>query len=86
MSDKQRGLSFSELIHKYIHAYFESHGDSLPPCGLYDRLLPLMEKPLIEITLKATKGNQVKAAALLGLNRNTLRKKIHDLEIKIAPR
>ena len=55
----------------------------LPPSGLYDRVLKVVEKPLIERTLIATKGNQIKAAKVLGINRNTLRKKIRELDIRI---
>jgi two-component system nitrogen regulation response regulator GlnG len=43
-----------------------------------------VERPLIRMTLGATRGNQIKAAAILGLNRNTLRKKIRDLEIPVV--
>ena len=43
-----------------------------------------VERPLIQMTLASTKGNQIKAAAMLGLNRNTLRKKIRDLEIPVV--
>ena len=43
-----------------------------------------MERPLIRMTLAATRGNQIKAAAMLGLNRNTLRKKIQDLGVEMA--
>jgi two-component system nitrogen regulation response regulator GlnG len=53
-----------------------------PEDGLYDRVLAEVEKPLIELTLDATKGNQIKAAAILGINRNTLRKKIQTLNIR----
>lgn len=56
----------------------------LPLPGLYDRVMPLLEKPLIEMTLRATGGNQLKAAYILGINRNTLRKKIQLLGINIA--
>ncbi len=51
---------------------------------IYDRVLAEVERPLIQMTLAATRGNQIKAAAMLGLNRNTLRKKIRDLEIPVV--
>ena len=44
----------------------------------------VVERPLIRLTLAATRGNQIKAAAMLGLNRNTLRKKIRDLDIPVV--
>ncbi len=55
---------------------------SLPPVGLYHRVVRELEAPLIAATLSATRGNQIKAAEILGLNRNTLRKKIRDLDLK----
>ena len=64
--------------------YFEGHKGALPPRGLYDRVLRELERPLITLTLLATRGNQVKAADVLGLNRNTLRKKIRELEIGVV--
>ncbi len=71
-------------VEAHLRQYFAAHiGDELPPPGLYDRILPLVEKPLIEMTLRATGGNQVKAAFVLGINRNTLRKKIADLGVDV---
>lgn len=71
-------------VEEHLNNYFAAHnGHSLPPSGLYYRILPLVEKPLIELTLKATGGNQLKAAHVLGINRNTLRKKITELGISI---
>ena len=64
-----------------ISAYFAAHGKELPAIGLYERLLVRLEKPLITATLRATGGNQIKAAEILGLNRNTLRKKMRELAI-----
>jgi two-component system nitrogen regulation response regulator GlnG len=75
--------SLGGTIHKHLREYFDDHNGELPPPGLYDRMLRELERPLIELTLQATRGNQVKAADLLGLNRNTLRKKIRDLEINV---
>ena len=56
---------------------------ALPPPGRYDRVLTEMEYPLILAALTATRGNQIKAADLLGLNRNTLRKKIRELGVSV---
>lgn len=72
-------------VAEHLASYFAAHhGCGLPPSGLYHRILPLVEKPLIELTLQATEGNQLKAAYVLGINRNTLRKKIKELGIKPA--
>ena len=62
------------------------HGNILPPIGLYNRILRELEIPLIGVSLEATGGNQAKCADLLGLNRNTLRKKIKELDIKVTRR
>lgn len=51
--------------------------------NLYDTIINLAEEPLIRMVLDETKGNQVKASEILGMNRNTLRKKIKDLKIKV---
>lgn len=58
---------------------FAAASPGLPHAGLYDRLLAEIERPLIKQTLHATRGNQIRAAAVLGINRNTLRKKIQAL-------
>jgi len=80
--DKSGNLSQS--VERHLAAYFSAHGGGLPPAGLYDRVLQEIERPLIALTLKATRGNQVRAADLLGLNRNTLRKKIRDLHVTVT--
>lgn len=67
----------------WLAGYFSGFGDELPPPGLYHRVLRQLEQPLIAATLAATRGNQIKAAELLGLNRNTLRKKIRELDIQV---
>ena len=73
--------SLAEAVEQHLGRYFALHGDALPPNGLYPRVLREMERPLITLSLAATGGNQIKAAQLLGLNRNTLRKKLRDLHI-----
>ena len=75
--------SLSGAIELHLQEYFDGHNGLLPPRGLYDRVLRELERPLISLTLSATRGNQVKAADILGLNRNTLRKKIRDLDINV---
>jgi len=76
--------SLIDSLYYHLTSYFEGHGDDLPPNGLYERVLREVEVPLIELSLQATRGNQIKTAELLGLNRNTLRKKIRDLEIDVV--
>jgi two-component system nitrogen regulation response regulator GlnG len=71
-------------VERHIKEYFAAHKGELPAAGLYDRVLREVERPLIRLTLGATRGNQIKAAHLLGLNRNTLRKKIRELEISVV--
>lgn len=71
-------------VERHLRRYFDQHGSMLPPPGLYARILREIEAPLIEIALSATSGNQAKCADLLGINRNTLRKKITDLDIEVT--
>ncbi|HTW36649.1 MAG TPA: nitrogen regulation protein NR(I) [Rhizomicrobium sp.] len=80
-SDEPPTLSAS--IEQHLARYFAEQGGRLPPAGLYDRILQDVERPLLSICLAATRGNQIRAAHLLGLNRNTLRKKIRDLGLEV---
>ena len=73
-------------IERHLRRYFDLHGNILPPVGLYNRILKELEIPLISLSLEATGGNQARCADLLGINRNTLRKKINDLDIKVHRR
>ena len=75
--------SLGAAVEKHLSRYFDAHAGALPPSGLYDRILKEVEVPLIELSLKATRGNQIKASELLGVNRNTLRKKIRELDIEV---
>ena len=76
----------SSDVERHLRRYFDLHGNILPPVGLYSRILKELEIPLIGISLEATGGNQAKCADLLGINRNTLRKKISELDIKVTRR
>ena len=76
----------SESVEAHLQRYFDLHGDSLPPPGLYDRILREIERPLLQVALDATGGNQLRCADLLGINRNTLRKKLTDLNIEVTRR
>ncbi len=82
MSDENESLGTA--AERHLARYFKAHGDQLPPDGLYDRILQEIERPLIQLSLAATRGNQVRTADLLGLNRNTLRKKIRNLDIQVT--
>jgi two-component system nitrogen regulation response regulator GlnG len=82
--DGQRGdENLSNAVERYLAHYFSGFDEGLPPPGLYHRILREVEAPLLSAALAATRGNQIRAADLLGVNRNTLRKKIRDLEIQV---
>jgi two-component system nitrogen regulation response regulator GlnG len=78
------GEGLAAAVERHIKGYFAAHKGGLPAAGLYDRVLREVERPLIVLTLGATRGNQIRAAHLLGLNRNTLRKKIRELDIPVV--
>ena len=78
------GEGLARSMEHHLRAYFSAHGDDLPSTGLYERVLKEVERPLLTLTLQATRGNQIKAADVLGLNRNTLRKKIRELNIPVV--
>ncbi|HET9716408.1 MAG TPA: nitrogen regulation protein NR(I) [Pseudolabrys sp.] len=75
--------TLSSSVERHLAAYFAGFEEGLPPAGLYHRVLREIEHPLLTAALAATRGNQIRAADLLGLNRNTLRKKIRDLDIQV---
>jgi two-component system nitrogen regulation response regulator GlnG len=75
--------TLSASVERHLSAYFSGFEDGLPPAGLYHRILREIEYPLLTAALAATRGNQIRAADLLGVNRNTLRKKIRDLDIQV---
>ncbi|WP_026481698.1 nitrogen regulation protein NR(I) [Ahrensia sp. 13_GOM-1096m] len=82
-AENGKDITIAQAVELNMQKYFNSFGDGLPPPGLYHRLLSELEYPLLMATLTATRGNQIKAADILGLNRNTLRKKIRDLGVSV---
>jgi two-component system nitrogen regulation response regulator GlnG len=82
LSDEKSDRLASD-VDRHLRRYFDLHGSQLPPTGVYQRILKEVEFPLVTIALDATGGNQAKCANLLGINRNTLRKKISELDIQV---
>jgi two-component system nitrogen regulation response regulator GlnG len=76
-------VDVSSAVETHVAQLLREHEPKLPPAGLYQRVIDKVEAPLIAMVLNACGGNQIKASELLGLNRNTLRKKIraHAIEI-----
>ena len=73
----------AQAVERHIRQFLAASRDGMPMRDIYDQVIAEVERPLIQMTLGATRGNQIKAAAMLGLNRNTLRKKIRDLDIPV---
>ena len=80
-----RGDSFDATVRARTQSQFEALGER-DPVDLYANLLEEFERPLLEVTLEKTGGNQVRAAQILGINRNTLRKKLVTLGLTARPR
>ena len=76
--------SLASAVERHIKQFLAASRDGMPMRDIYDQVIAEVERPLIQMTLAATRGNQIKAAAMLGLNRNTLRKKIRDLDIPVV--
>ena len=83
LADGERADGFTDVVARYVEQIFAERDGRLPPAGLYGRILREVERPLIARVLTETRGNQLRAAALLGVNRNTLRKKIRELDIEV---
>jgi len=81
-SQTQGGLS--GIVEDFINSYFSALEGATPSTGLYDRVIEEVERPLLRVTLQSVKGNQKKAAEILGINRNTLRKRLTELQIDPA--
>ena len=71
----------ARCVRKAMDSYFKDL-DGEKPCAIYDMVIRFIEKPLLESVLRRAKGNQTHAAQMLGLNRNTLRKKMQEHRIK----
>jgi two-component system nitrogen regulation response regulator GlnG len=76
--------TLASAVERHIKDFLAAHNDGMGVTDVYDKIIAEVERPLIRLTLAATRGNQIKAASMLGLNRNTLRKKIRDLEIPVV--
>lgn len=76
--------TLAEAVERHLRRFLSSGQDGMPLIDIYDKVIAEVERPLITMTLAATRGNQIRAAAMLGLNRNTLRKKIRDLDIPVV--
>jgi two-component system nitrogen regulation response regulator GlnG len=79
-------MTLEAAVERHLAAFVSAHRDGMPIRDLYDRVLAEVERPLLRLALSATRGNQIKAAAMLGLNRNTLRKKIRELDLAVGRR
>ncbi|MGD9951430.1 MAG: helix-turn-helix domain-containing protein [Burkholderiales bacterium] len=76
-----RGNEISDAVRRSLERYFRDM-DGERPTAIYDMVLKNVEKPMLEVVLGRAEGNQTRAAAMLGIDRNTLRKKMQQLRIK----
>jgi two-component system nitrogen regulation response regulator GlnG len=77
-----KDFALEDLVHSKLESFIDQI-QGYEVSDLYPIILERVERPLIQLVLKKTRGNQVRAAQILGINRNTLRKKINHLKIKV---
>jgi two-component system nitrogen regulation response regulator GlnG len=75
--------NFSNVIEKALEKYLASHMEDVIPPGLHNRIINEVERVVFYVTLKHAKCNKLQAAKILGINRNTLRRKIAELNIEV---
>ncbi|MCC2646572.1 MAG: ntrC [Rickettsiaceae bacterium] len=78
---QKKNISLGQSIKDHLQKFFEMHGNTEPSSGLYEDIIKEVEKALITETLHYVGNIQSKAAKILGINRNTLRKKIQEYNI-----
>ena len=79
-----QSVSLEKLVKSKLEVLFQQQREAdVELSGLYNVVLEQVEKPLLELALRAYNGNQVKTAAMLGINRNTLKKKIDNYKIRV---
>lgn len=80
-ADDDNAQPLSHYVGASLDRYFESLNGSAPPTDLYRMVLEQVERPLLERVLEYNRGNQSKAATMLGINRGTLRKKLRSYNL-----
>ncbi|MCQ4159154.1 nitrogen regulation protein NR(I) [Roseomonas sp. GC11] len=83
-AENRASETLEQAVERHLSTFVAAQKDGLPVRDLYERVLAEVERPLLRLALAATRGNQIKAAAMLGLNRNTLRKKIRELDLPVV--
>jgi Fis family transcriptional regulator, factor for inversion stimulation protein len=82
MSTPKQGNEIADTVRRSLEKYFRDL-DGEKPRSVYDMVIRNVERPLLEVVLDRAEGNQTIAAQMLGINRNTLRKKMQTLKIKL---
>jgi len=72
-----RQQSIDEAVTRSLEKYFRDL-DGTPPNSIYDMVLRAVERPMLEVVMRQASGNQLRASEMLGINRNTLRKKLQQ--------
>ncbi len=75
-------VSIEDILERYVRAYLNFYEGRKRPAKMYDKIVGLAEKAAVKIALEKTKGNQLHAADLLGINRNTLHSKMKKFKIE----
>lgn len=75
-----RSSDISECVKRSLDRYFRDL-DGETPSEIYDMVLNQVERPMLEVVMRHVNGNQTLAAQLLGINRNTLRRKLNDYDL-----